>query len=803
MIAPLSWLKDYVDIDITPEELKGRLFGCGFEVEDARELGADISGVVAGKVEKCQPLEGTHLHKCLVDAGEHGILQIMCGADNVKEGIVAPLALIGAQVYKTGPDHKTCEGLTKISKGKLKGEESFGMLCSGAELGVTDDMYEGADYNGLLILPEDTVPGSDVKPILGLDDIIFDVAISANRPDCQSIYGLSREIAAALGKPLKEPSIDYTEYPDDRDVTVTVSAKEVCPRYMGHLVSGIKIERSPLWIRKRLTLCGVRAISNIVDITNFVLLEMGQPMHAFDLADLEGSEINVRLAKDGEKITTLDEKTFTLGPSDLLICDGKKPVALAGIMGGLNSEIKDTTKDVFFEAAKFTRDSVRKTARALGQHSDSSAAFEKGVSEYATEMGMRRALHLVEELGCGTVTNVKKDVKSEYSVKEPKKMTVSAKKVSAVLGIDVPAEKIASILKNLGFYAEKKTDDELVITVPMWREDIEDFPDISEEVIRSIGYDNITPTFMPTAKVTRGGYTESQKAEQKLKDTLFSLGMTEISTYSFISEKDLDMLKIPSGAPERKFVKILNPLGEDLSVMRTTLAPSMVKAAVGNLRRGNLRGRIYELSKIYVPEKLPLTKQPREIPTLCLAMFGDADFFTLKGVIETLGSSLCVKYDFRPAEKSFLHPGISADIYAQETYIGYMGELSPTICEELEIDKKIVIAELDYDAMRKTSKEFVFTPAPKFPEVKRDLALICDEKTTCKEIEDVILSTCKYAKDARLFDVYAGGQIEKGKKSMAFTVTMVPAEEPITSEAADGYVKKILKALEKINVTLR
>lgn len=404
MKAPLSWLKDYVDIDVSAQELQNKLFSCGFEVEELYEVGKDISGVYVGEVTECEPIEGTHLHVCKVDCGEKGVFQICCGADNVKKGIKAPVALEGATVYATAKDHVTIEGVMTIKKGKLRGVESYGMLCSGTELGVNGDMFEGADYNGLLILPSSCKNGDDVKPILGLDDYIFDISITANRPDCQSILGIAREVAAVLKKPLKEPDYSFTPVKDGRKVKVTITAPELCPRYIAHYVKDIKIGPSPLWLKRRLALCGLRSISNVVDITNFVLLEMGQPMHAFDLDTIEGREIVVRRAHDGEKIVTLDDKEFTLNHENLVICDGSKPAALAGIMGGLNTEIKDSTKEVLFEAAKFARDSVRRTSRSLGQHSDSSAIFEKGTNEYTTERAMKRALHLIEQLGCGTVT---------------------------------------------------------------------------------------------------------------------------------------------------------------------------------------------------------------------------------------------------------------------------------------------------------------------------------------------------------------------------------------------------------------
>ncbi|MBO5328024.1 MAG: phenylalanine--tRNA ligase subunit beta, partial [Clostridia bacterium] len=572
MKAPLSWLKDYVDINVTAEELQKKLFDCGFEVEELIDIGKDISGVVVGEVIECEPVEGTHLHVCKVDCGEHGVLQICCGADNVKVGIKVPTALVGATVYATAKDHVTIEGVMTIKKGKLRGIESYGMLCSGVEIGVNGDMFEGGDYCGLLILPNDCKNGEDVKPILGLDDYVFDIGVTANRPDCQCILGIAREVAAVLGKELKEPDYSYTALKGDYPaVKVTNEAPDLCPRYLAHYVKDIKIGESPAWMKKRLALCGLRSISNVVDITNFVLLEMGQPMHAFDLDTLNGREIVVRRAKNGEKIITLDEKEFELNSENLVICDGDKPCALAGIMGGLNSEIKVGTCEVLFEAAKFARDSVRKTSRALGQHSDSSSIFEKGVNEYTTERAMKRALHLIEELKCGTVTNLHVDVTTEYSNLIPKKMTVSINKINALLGITVPTEEMVKIMKSLNFKTEVNGDI-MSLEVPGYREDIDLYPDIAEEIIRMYGYDHITPTFMPSATITNGGFNDEQKAVNKLKRVLVQQGLYEISTYSFYSPKDLDMLYLPEDAIERKCIKIKNPIGEDLSVMRTTLA---------------------------------------------------------------------------------------------------------------------------------------------------------------------------------------------------------------------------------------
>ncbi len=803
MKAPLSWLKDYVDIDVSAEELQAKLFSCGFEVEELINIGKDITGVVVGEVIECEPVEGTHLSKCRVDCGGKGIFQICCGADNVKKGIKAPCALVGATVYATAKDHVTVEGVMTIKKGKLRGIESEGMLCSGAELGVNGDMYEGGDYCGLLLLPKDCENGADVKPVLGLDDYIFDIGVTANRPDCQSILGIAREVAAALGKPVKEPDYSYKAVAGSYEkIEICDLAPDICPRYIGHYVKDVKTAPSPLWLRKRLALCGLRSISNIVDITNFVLLELGQPMHAFDLRTLDGRKVIIRRAENGEKITTLDGNEFELNSENLVICDDKKPVALAGIMGGLNSEIKDDTAEVLFESAKFARDSVRKTARALGQHSDSSALFEKGVNEYTTEHAISRALNLIQTLKCGVVTDVHIDITTENSRLESKKMTVSVSKINALLGIEVPAKRMAEILKSLNFGVTLKGD-EMELTVPRYREDIDGYPDIAEEIIRFYGYDNIKGTFLPSASITNGGFTDEQKLQRRIKGELVAKGLYEISTYSFYSQKDLDMLHFPADAHERKAIRILNPISEDLSIMRTTLAPSMVNVIVRNLRRGNMEGRLFEQAKIYIADELPVKTFPKEKEVIALGLWGKQDFFDLKGIIDCIAGVLNVKFEYAPTEKPYLHPGITAKILCDGVEIGYAGMLSPEVADELALDRFAYIAEIDYDKLKKHAKPFKYSPISKFAEVTRDLALTCDRAVTCADIENEIYAACKFVTDVRLFDVYIGEQIEKGKKSMAFKVTFTPKDEPI-EERVDGFVKKILSNLKfKLNIVLR
>ncbi|MBQ1473284.1 MAG: phenylalanine--tRNA ligase subunit beta [Lachnospiraceae bacterium] len=805
MLAPLSWLKEYVDIDVTPQELEDKLFSCGFEVEERYEVGKDISNVVVGLVKTCEAIPDTHLHLCQVDAGEHGVLQICCGADNVEAGGKYPLALIGATVYATAKDHVTIEGVMTIGQGKLRGYDSFGMLCSGVELGLNEDLYPGAGYNGLLVLPEDATVGADVKPILGLDDQIYDIAITANRPDCQSIYGIAREVAAVLGKELKAPSLEYTEHDAlQDDFSVSVDAKDLCPRYSAHYVYDVKIGPSPAWMRRRLALTGIGSISNIVDITNYVLKEFGQPMHAFDYSYLEGGKIQVRRANNGEKIQTLDEKEFELNDQNLVICDGKKPVALAGIMGGLNSEIKDDTTAVMFEAAKFARDNIRKSSRALGQASDSSALYSKGVYEYTTVVAMKRALHLIEELGCGTVSSSHFEDNTGNSI-EPHEMKVSVNKVNGVLGITVPNDEIVRILTNLHMQPSINGD-ELTLQIPAYREDMEDYPDVAEEVIRMYGYDHVIPTFMPTAKVTMGGLNLRQKSELKLKRALCAAGAYEGIHYSFFSPSDLDLIRLPQDAKERHAISLMNPINIDLSLMRTTLAPQMLRAMAGNQKKGILEGRIFELGNIFLPKDLPLTEYPDERETLCIGVFGKEEtFFTIKGLCDVVADALDVTFDYEADTKTFLHPYQTAKITCNGEVIGYVGKLSYEIADELDMSVPAFVAELDLRVLSQYyGKTRIFTPISKYDEEKRDFAFVVDKNVTCGQIEKLIYSACDYVTSVKLFDVYEGGQLPDDKKSMAFSVVFTPRDEKIKGKKVEEFVEKILADLkDKLNATLR
>ncbi len=798
MLLPLSWLKEYVDVDVTSEELQEKLFSCGFEVEEMKYLGKDVTNVFVGRIEKCEKHpDADRLTVCTLDFGDKGKRQICTAATNVFEGAKVPCALDGATVLKEG-------GVQKIKTGKLRGVLSEGMMCSGEELGITDDFYEGAEVNGILILDENERIGEDIRKVVGIDDYLFDIAVTANRPDCQSIYGLAREVAAVLKKELKPLETGYTTEKTEEKIPVEVKEKKLCPLYVGNLVKDVKIGKSPRLIRRRLALMGLRSVNNIVDITNYVLLEVGQPMHAFDRNFLRGDKIVVRCAEEGEKITTLDEKEFSLRQDNLLICDGERPVAIAGVMGGLNSEIKQETGEVFFEAACFARDSVRKTSRALGQRSDSSARFEKGVYEIFAFEGMSRALHLVQQLGCGTPTDFTAVAGAHGSAKDipARKIRTTYQKINSVLGIEVPESETDKILRRLGFTVSfNKKKGELSVAVPPWREDVEDFPDLAEEVIRMYGYEHLRPTFLENAKVTRGGFSGEQKQENKLKNVLKGQGFSEACNYSFYSPKEFDLLRLGPDAPERQAIRILNPIGEDLSVLRTFLAPSMLADIVRNLRRGNADGKLFELANRYLARELPLVSRPEERRTLVLGLWGEGDFFDLKGAVEALAEAFDLKLRFEKGARPYLHPGVTADVLLGEKRVGYLGELHPMIAEELAIERKVYLGELDLSLLSgKFSRDIVFRNLPKFESVTRDLAFVAEEKVTCAEAEACILRASKAVKSAELFDVYRDKKLGADKKSMAFRLTFSPdekAEKPLSPEAVEGFFEKIVHALEK------
>lgn len=787
MKLPLSWLKDYVDIDVSPEVLEEKLFSCGFEVEDVVRVGENIDKIVVCRIEKIEKHPNADkLSVCGIDAGRWGRLQIVTSAKNVSEGDLVPVALDGATLADGG----------RIFDGELRGVKSNGMFCSGEELGITDDFYDGASVNGILILREEYPLGEEVKKVLGIEDVIFDVNVTANRPDCQSILGLAREVSAVLNKPLKMPDLTYhadKSLKTTEKLLVENKACDLCPRYLGHYVSDIKIEKSPKWITKRLASAGIRSINNIVDITNFVLTEIGQPMHAFDYNNIGGGHIVIRRADKGEKIVTLDNKEFVLNEKNLVICDENKPIALAGVMGGLNSEIKDDTKEIVFEAAKFMRDNIRKTSRSLGQRSDSSARYEKGIDAYTSEIAMDRALHLIDELKCGRIACDRYDVPKQ-ELKE-KKIATSVKKVNGVLGIEIPADTIKDILTRLHFGCLIEGD-ALNVTVPLYRDDVESYQDIAEEVIREYGYDHIVPTLLKSADITNGGLNDAQKDVNNIKDFFCKCGFNEIITYSFVSEKEFSLYSLE----KENCVKIVNPLGEEVSVMRKSLVPSMVNTIVKNLNRKNNAARLFELACVYASGKTA-DDLPLQTRRLCFGACGEEDFFSVKGVVQELFREFSYGKEivYKRSQKAYLHPTVSADVYSDGVLIGSFGALHPEIAQNCGLDKKAYVGEFDYELLCGTfNKKVYYEAVSRYPSMERDLAVTVDEGVLCGDLIAAIKGAAgEHLKSVKLFDIYRGDQIAVGKKSMAFNLVYSSLERTLTVEEVDGSIKNVLKALRE------
>ncbi len=810
MYLPISWLRELVDLDgVSLEKIEDSLFSCGLEVEEKKPVSPDISGVCAGIVTHIERHpDSDHMFVCLLDCGERGQdIQVVTGAQNVSAGDRVPVALPGAVVYarKKG-DIDSGPELITIKPGKLRGVISNGMLCSGEELGIDDDWYDGAGVDGIMKLPGDLAPGTDVKQYLGLDDEVWDISVTANLPHCQCAYDVARELSALLGHRLNTPDMSYraTEAANDDSIKVDVSAPDLCPRYIGHYVRDIKIERSPVWMRRRLIMCGINPINNIVDITNYVLLELGQPMHAFDLSKLRGRRIVVRRAKPGERIVTLDEKEFKLTEENLVICDAERPVALAGIMGGLDSGISGDTCELLFEAAKFERGNIRRTSRALGQSSDSSRRFEKGVDEYTTRLAMDRALHLIEKLGCGTISATDLDVQAEPDKPRPR-IETTIKAINDVLGIEIPADTIVGILRRLNYDIETYGD-KITAIAPPYRLDIEgSAADLAEDVIKIYGYEHIVPRFMPNAAITCGGYNREQQNTIKFKNLMCAIGFHEMMNYSFTSPAELDMLRFPPDAPERNAIRISNPLSEKYSIMRTTLAPTVVRILSHNAKRGNDSVRIYELANIFVPKGEGL---PDEVQTVGFGMYaagGGESFFTAKGVLESIAEAFRLNFAYEKTTKPYLHPGATAKVLCRGEEIGYFGQLAYDIAGENEITANAYVGEINY---RKLSEFFdsrlVYSPVMPYRDIRRDLALVAPEDMTCGQIEEVIRTACREVSSIRLFDVYRGAQVGEGMKSMAFTLTFTPKDRELMPEDVDKFISKILRALEyKLGLKIR
>ncbi|MBR0027643.1 MAG: phenylalanine--tRNA ligase subunit beta, partial [Clostridia bacterium] len=769
MNLPLSWLKDYMDIDVTPKEYSDAMTMSGSKVEGYESMGDSVQNVVTGKVLTCEDHpDSDHLHITTVDAGTGEILQIVCGAPNCKAGIIVPVALVGAELPGG-----------KIKKGKIRGVESSGMLCSHDELGITEDMLGYEPEYGILVLPEDTPIGKDIRDIFGMNETVVEFEITSNRPDCFSIIGLARETAATFGKKFTIPEVKFNENSENiaDTISVEVQDKDKCKRYCARMVKNVKIAPSPSWMQQRLTACGVRPINNIVDITNYVLLEYGQPMHAFDLRDLEDNKIIVRRAEDGEVIKTLDEQDRQLTNNDLVIADGKRAVAIAGVMGGFNSEVKDDTTTVIFESATFDAASVRLTAQRVGLRTESSSRYEKGLDYNNTVPAVERACQLVEELGCGEVVGGMIDVMG--NVKDMETLPFRPEKINAFLGTDIPTEDMVKIFNALEIAVD---NDKMTVTPPSFRPDLEGEADIAEEVARFYGYDKI-PTTLLSGEATCGMKNDRQKAQDAIGESLNAQGMYEIYTYTFVSPSIFDKLNIPADSDLRNVVKITNPLGEDTSVMRTTTIASMLEILARNYNYRNAAAKLYEIGKVFIPTGEELPNEPYKIT---MGMYGNkVDFYDIKGICESLFADLNVnkvKYEAVTDNPTF-HPGRCAKITAGGKTLGIIGEIHPAVTRKFGIETPVYIGELDFESVfLNINTNIKFTELPKFPAVTRDIAVLVDKTTPVADIEEIIVRASKNLESVKLFDVYEGDKIPEDKKSVAYNIVYRAADRSLTGE---------------------
>ncbi|MBR3504929.1 MAG: phenylalanine--tRNA ligase subunit beta [Clostridia bacterium] len=786
MKLPMKWLKEYTEINLPAQEYAEKMVMAGNGVEGVENTGDLFDKVVVGHVLSCEDIEGTHLHLCMVDVGQAEPLQIVCGAPNVKAGAWVCAALDGARL----------PGGVKIKKGKLRGYVSNGMLCSGPELDVPAGLYPHCGEEGIILLNEEYAPGTDVKEVFHLGDDVIDFEVLANRPDCLSVWGLARESAAVLDTHCVMPEIAVEEAEGvdafDDYAKIAVEDDELCPRYCARVIKNVKIGPSPMWMREYLYGAGVRPINNIVDITNFVMLETGHPMHAFDLSRVRGRRIVVRRAHEGEPLTTLDGKEYTLTENMLVIADAERATGLAGIMGGEESEIVESTTDVLFECAAFDRTNNRLTSRALGIRTESSGRFEKGVCVRTTMEALDRACMLVNMLECGDVVPGAFD---HYpNPLNPQVIDADVNRINRRISCRLSASEMEDILERLGFEVEV-SGDELSCTVPEWRMDLETDADISEEVLRLYGYDKIPSTLM-TGVTMAGHRSEKQALLDIVKNSLVSMGYFEALNFSFISPKWIAALNLPEDDPRRRFVTIRNPLGEDTSVMRTTLVPSMLNTLALNINRGNAEGRLFEAAPVFSEGKTDTTAAT-EKPSLCLGLYGEkADFYALRDAVVCLLGQFGIKPAVSAGGDGYYHPGRKAVLTVGETVIARVGEIHPDVAGAFDIDGRVYVAEVDLSLVPALARPIpAVQPLPRFPAVTRDIALVMGEAVEVGPVMDAIVRAGgRLIEEVRLFDIYRGEKLGQDKKSVAFALSFRAADRTLTDAEIAAAMDKILAA---------
>ena len=804
MNTTLSWIKAYVpDLTCTAQEYTDAMTLSGTKVEGYEAADRDLDKIVIGQIEKIEKHpDSDHLIICQVNVGAETI-QIVTGAPNVKEGDKIPVVLDGGRVAGNH-DGKMTEGGIQIKKGKLRGVESNGMMCSIEELGSSREFYPEAPEYGIYIFPEDAVVGADAIEELGLHDVTFEYEITSNRVDCFGVIGIAREAAATFGKEFHPPVVTPTGNAENASdyVKVTVKDTDLCPRYCARVVKNIKIAPSPKWMQRRLAAAGIRPINNIVDITNYIMEEYGQPMHAYDYDQLAGHEIIVRRAAKDEKFVTLDEQERTLDENVLVICDGEKSVGIAGIMGGENSMITDDVKTMLFEAACFDGTNIRLSSKRIGLRTDASAKFEKGLDPNNAEEAINRACQLIEELGAGEVVGGIVDVYP--TVKEPVRIPFEPERINALLGTDISAEEMLGYLKKIDLGYDEKTNE---IIAPTFRQDLFRTADLAEEVARFFGYANI-PTTLPTGEATTGKLPFDLRVRAVAQDIAEFCGFSQGMMYSFESPKAFEKLMLPADSPLRNAIKIMNPLGEDFSIMRTQSVNGMLTSLGFNYSHRNKNVRLYELGNIYIPKALPLTELPDERVQFTLGMYGEGDFFTMKGVIEEFLDKLGItgRKSYRPnSGKTFLHPGRQADVYYGDKLLGFLGEVHPLVASAYGIGEKAYIAVLDMPTVTELATfDRKYAGIAKFPAVSRDISMVVPKQILAGEIEDVIIQRGgKILENCQLFDIYEGAQIRSGFKSMAYSITFRAKDRTLEEGDITAAMKKIWNGLEALGIEIR
>ena len=805
MNTSLSWIKAYVpELDVTAQEYTDAMTLSGTKVEGYEELDADLDKIVVGQIDKIEKHpDADKLIICQVNVGAETV-QIVTGAPNVKEGDKIPVVLDGGRVAGGHEPGQRVAGGIKIKKGKLRGVESAGMMCSIEELGSNREMYPEAPEYGIYIFPEDTEVGADAVEVLGLHDVVFEYEITSNRVDCYSVVGIAREAAATFRKEFVPPVV--TAVGNDEDVNdfikVTVEDPELCPRYTARVVKNIKIGPSPKWMQRRLASVGIRPINNLVDITNYVMEEYGQPMHAYDLDTIAGGQIVVRRAKENETFVTLDGQERKLDESVLMICDGEKSVGIAGIMGGENSMITDDVHTMLFEAACFDGTNIRKSSKKVGLRTDASGKFEKGLDPNNAEAAMNRACQLIEEMGAGEVVGGMVDVYSKK--KEPVRVPFDADEINGLLGTNISKEEMLSYFKKIDLEYDEASNE---VIAPTFRHDLFRMADLAEEVARFYGYDNI-PTTLPRGEATTGKLSFKLRVEEIARDIAEFCGFSQGMTYSFESPKVFDKLLIPSDSPLRNTVDIMNPLGEDYSIMRTTSLNGMLTSLATNYNRRNKNVRLYELGNIYLPKSLPLTELPEERMQFTLGMYGDGDFFSMKGVVEEFFEKIGLhkKETYDPnAGKPYLHPGRQANIIYDGVVVGYLGEVHPDVADTYGIGTKAYVAVLDMPEITKRATfDRKYTGIAKFPAVTRDISMVMPKEILVGQVEEVIEKKGgAYLESYALFDLYEGAQIKEGYKSVAYSIVFRAKDKTLEEAEISQAMEKILAGLEELGIELR